>query len=507
MNQRTIIVQVFCFVAMTGCLSVPRAMGQVTTPYVPHDPMVWNKPAKPPVMREMLKGHAYTDAFANAVAPIEPALAPDSPVRKQRSAYLVVALLQPGSKAQQNGLRQGDKLITLNGKALWHSLAPLPWNPRGNQLLEVELPDGQRRILTLKGNDGLEGATLQHIWEILFWCLNHPQRDPRWDREMFVGLMAQASNPDLAETAWFHAIRKGYKPDVVSAWSGAHIAAQQSRHRVAFDFATFVPENALHARTPMPFEIEPALRARWALAGMRLDQFNALLLKDEKLEGRKLVMDEAEELIRIHKARPPAKRMLPPPSVRAEKMKRVDILGQVTNQNKSTNDAMVKIAQRGQGMKVAAETDHFQGLLCGLDRPLTRAEFIVRFSFRPTDARPGRFAKELSIGLVKNGTRGQRPVTLNLNLVSNMLATGIGMGDRFNAPSYRFFDHATAMDGKTLHTVRVIRVDDQVELFLNNVRLAYLPVDDAIDHTGFMIWTTGMTANVQKIEIYELVEK
>lgn len=506
MRQRTFLVQVFSLLLLSA-LALPKAQGQATTPQVPHDPMVWTKPVKPPVMREMVKGHAYTDAFANVIAPIEPALAPDSPVRKQRAAYLVIALLQPGSKAQQNGLRQGDKLITLNGKVLWHSLAPLPWNPKGNQLLEVEMPDGQRRILTLKGNDGLEGATLQHIWEILFWCLNHPQRDARWDKEMFVGLMAQSSNPDLAETAWYHAIRKGYKPDVVSAWSGAHIAAQQSRHQVAFDFAAFVPESALDAKTPMPFEIEPALKARWALASMRLDHFNALLLKDEKLEGRKLVMDEAQELIKIHKARPLAKRMLPPPSVRAEKMKRVDILGQVTNQNKATNDAMVKIAQRRQGMKVAAETDHFQGLLCGLDRPLTRAEFIVRFSLRATDTKTGRFAKQLSIGLVKNGTRGQRPVTLNFDILGNMLAVGIGMGDRFNGPTYRYFDHVTAMDGKTLHTVRIIRVDDQVELFLNNTRLAYLPVDDAIDHTGFMIWTTGITANVDKVEMYELADK
>lgn len=485
---------------------MPLAWGQGAELAKGQDPAIWTKPNEPPAMREVLKGKAYEEAFAKAMEVIDRLTKDDAKPKLWRPS-LIVASVERNSPAHRQGILPLDRLLTLNGKTLWHRNAVMPWNENGNQLIERVNFFGKLSILTVK-TDALEGAELYNNWDHFSWILARQNRNPLWDKEVLVGVSQASITPDLAETAWFHAIRKGYKPDTITWWCGAQIAALQYRSKEVFDFAAFIPVDVSKMPDPIPFEADNLQRSLWAIGNYRLELFpNFVGDMQEKVKTREFVT-RLEELRKIHNSRPEEIRLLPPPSQRALGFKRVDIMDMVVSTDQPPRTDMIKNLQMRATMLYPAETGTYLRLLCGLKGPLTRAEFIVEFKLQETDSNQSRYAKSLAIGLVESGTMAGEPITFTIQRAAYKNAYfELCLGNSIWGPTFQWTDTGPLLDGKTVHTVRIIRFDGQVELFFNGHRIAYLPVDDKIKTTDFMIKAQGLTATIQKVRMYEFVEK
>ena len=57
------------------------------------------------------------------------------------------------------------------------------------------------------------------------------------------------------------------------------------------------------------------------------------------------------------------------------------------------------------------------------------------------------------------------------------------------------------------HSVRVIRIGGQAEVFFDGRRVLYQPVDPKVDHLVALIRIVGMHIKVESLEFHELLER
>jgi hypothetical protein len=77
--------------------------------------------------------------------------------------------------------------------------------------------DGKEHTSQLR--PGLMGAMNNGFRSLPNWFLHHGQRSERWDKLVYTALWAQGEDVPAAEACWEKALKAGYKPDRLSAWS------------------------------------------------------------------------------------------------------------------------------------------------------------------------------------------------------------------------------------------------------------------------------------------------
>jgi len=300
------------------------------------DPLVWSQPAAPPAFRQVLHAAEYQPRFERALAELGD-LKILAAVKGPPAGALVTSV-KPGSAASQLGLQEGDTVVAIDGAQVWTAGI---WSDRqtGPHELTVVNAAGERRSVRSPGD--LSGSDVKLQWRPEQLFLQGKQRDARWEREALVGIVKRASDPDLAETAWNRAVAAGYVPDYLSAYCGAEIAMSQGRPAAALDYAWFARQ-ADESRGEL---VQPDILYRVAIANYKLQQAAEMV---RQFPGLVVVDPQSlQSLIAIHRSRPAAERLRPPPSQMAVSMCRRDLTEQMTPASPDTHVALVDPFRNG----------------------------------------------------------------------------------------------------------------------------------------------------------------
>jgi hypothetical protein len=223
-----------------------------------------------PFFQERLTGAEYQtrfDAAAKLLADLEPLAGTDYPV-----AGLRFAVVEPEREGYRLGIRVGDVAVRLNGNPLWnHSTFPNGLN-RSLDFYSA----ASRKLKTTKLPPGRIGVTFRDSWRPELAYLRSKTRNAKWDREVLVGLANYLSDPDLSETAWHQAIKKGYIPDVYCAATGISLAFTRSDLAIATKCRDILQKADPKTNIGLA---HPALLYRVAMANGELKEMAALAKK------------------------------------------------------------------------------------------------------------------------------------------------------------------------------------------------------------------------------------
>lgn len=495
-----------------NAMGAPHASAQITSPASSRrkvDPLTWIEPIRQPAFREVLKGTAFRARLAKAVARIgdfkklQDSPTPDICIR--------VTDVVPNSGAAKAGLKVGDRILEFNGHKVWHAHAPYHINSDSPQQVKILNRASKEQMLAFPaGQAGLQRWYALNEWRNDLWFLRGKFRNPRWDKFVMVGILNGTTDPDLAETAWHHAIKNGYRPDQLTAYCGAWIADTQGRSNDALKFSSFVPINLLEATNPVPTEIEMVHRLGWAIADYKLEVFvDILVIKyPNRTNNRRHqhLIHQGKLLIDMHKSRSFLQRRLANPTALAVSLKKVDALADSVSFAHKGHLVHLTNAKAGKPFTMNAKVDFFTTIRCGVKRPMENAELLIKFSVKPNSVEKSKFAKQLVVEMSGRGEKGSPMAGMNLeyypsNQGNTTVGTSIGNGARLLARS-----QTVMMDGKAIHEVRILKVGGQAEVFFNGKRVSYQPVDTEQKHIDVYIGASGVKAEIKEIKLFELVE-
>ncbi len=217
---------------LASCVACLSASGPAVGGEQGGDFTTWSPPERRPEFRELVKGDEYARRMRAALAGVD---VPALETSKAPAAGLAITKVDAGSQAERKGIRAGDYIVELDGMPLAYSWQLSALRREREQTAVVQHADGSReRILLRPGRIGI-WFDPQRAPELEY--VRGPRRSPEWEGDVLVGLTRSRKDPPLAETAWYHALAKGYEPDALSDEMGAHIAASRGRYEEAMAFA------------------------------------------------------------------------------------------------------------------------------------------------------------------------------------------------------------------------------------------------------------------------------
>ncbi|MEM6553440.1 MAG: hypothetical protein AAF750_15085 [Planctomycetota bacterium] len=423
-----------------------------------------------------------------------------------------VVSVEAGSAAERAGLRAEQVITGVPEGVLWDMLGgeldadgPLEvtvWDPAGGRRA-VE----RKRIKLPEGTAGVELADHRHN-DLIYVRLG--RQDPAWDRHVFTAMRSR-SDPDLMETAWAHAVRAGYPIDNglvrrdaawLAFWRGRNGLLDRLNERPLYHQGMDPPGLALPAK--QRFAIN--------LATGRIDRLPQIETNHKKVSR-----------FHAHYLHGLADRMgdrpgLPNGMTPAEAVEArfpFDLksrLASVAYKSCEVRPDTLVLMQQEEPFTIRSEPGVCWNALFGVDGPVRDFMFEVRFTIEPTGPEAGGGKNALNLAIHDGGTprKGWGGVHSIMHLRLHLI------GDEAHPHSTLYFSgipgsfercevrlHA---DGKTMNTVRMIRLGDRGEVLLNGCRLALVPLDPERVRPVFQIHGMGVRAEVERLTLVELAE-
>ena len=259
----------------------------------------------------------------------------------------------------------------------------------------------------------------------------------------------------------------------------------------------------------------PELFYRVAIANYKLDVAAAILRDYPGATGADA--DTLEHLARLHRAWPDRERLLPPPSVQVENLRRIDLTPILEAQAASTERNNYLNAR--DSFSISVPSSHYSFLEYKPRIPVRDMELSMQISIRPTDKKKTQYAREVEIWFADNTKNtpvspeigdNREPTLLYLAFHSERPSTRdtIGLGHSgISGTSITYADPLIKFDGKQLVQVRLVRIGGEGEIFLDGRRIAYAPVDSNLGNLAFGLQAVGMTIDVKHFHLDELVPK
>ena len=463
------------------------------------DPIEWRAPSARPTFRKLLVKKDYRDRFDAALKEI----GGFAKLKKSRAPVVGFRIdsVLPDSQATRLGIKAGDVLIAIDKKRLWTMRRFGERDSRRRLEYYSKAADANRTVTLRPGKLGIRQS--RHYRPELRFARSH-DRVPKWADAVLVGIARRFSDPDLAETAWHHAIDGGYQPDRLSDECGACIALAQGRAEVAADFAYPLIEGMAE---PEP-AAHPMLLYRVALANYKLKQ--ALRLA-KQFPGLVFGAEEAlPSSIEMHTSRPAAIRSLPAPSQRFKDFYIDDLVPRCVGFIVGTDDVTLpELMRTGQIGLRHPKDDHYQRAILSTPEPVSDVRVTTELKMTPTSRTHGPFGRSIAIGLWDlDLPHGNLTAPYGKILEITLHAAGfveLADGAGFHRIDYR--DPTLPEWGTQHHEVRIVRIGGQGEIFLNCKRVLYVPVDPERRNVGIYYRTVGMRGVIASLRIDELIEK
>ncbi len=401
-----------------------------------------------------------------------------------------------GASASSFRVTQNDVITKVEGAELWGRYSESSDEPVRVRVYSAE-QDGFRE---LKVTTELNHAFSSYRRPDLAY-LRSRDRNAAWDGDAFVGLVAASSAPDLAETAWHGALAAGCPRNRPCLASGAQLALAQGRPEAALDFWYEAEHNG--GSEPL----DPLLGYRVLIANYKLEQARDLARRHPKLLPN---MEEGlETLVALHRALPPPERAAPAPSVQARGMHRRDARGDLIGLSPLAENTFLYQLTNRDVFHAEPASDHYA--IVELQTPQGLGDFELRLALTmdPADKRRASFVKlaRLAMGGVR---RTEGPEHGEAGLVGHVeleVPSGFSFRNSETGAEVNFPDPKIASDGKKRNTVRVLRVGGQIEMFINERRVLYQPIQRDLRLQDIRFQVVGVSVNVTEFTLDELIPR
>ncbi len=458
------------------------------------DPLEWRPPASKPQFRKLLSDADYERLSTPIVGRIPQALK-EAATKLPDHGLKISGVLAPGALEAQ-GVTVNDVIAAVDGEELWGRFSP----PQEKSLRVRIYSARQDRFRELQVATDLGFAFSIHRRPDLSY-LRSKDRNSKWDGDAFVGLVAAASDPKLAETAWHRALAAGSPRNRLCLASGAQLALAQGRPETALDFWYEAEHNG--GAEPL----DPLQAYRVMIANHKLEQARDLARKHPKLLPN--IADGLETLVALHRARAPEERAARAPDLTAPGMYHRDARRDLIGLSPTAEDTFLELLTKRDVFHTSPASDHFTLISFQLAQGLGDFELCLALTMAPTDKRRAGFVKlarlDLS-GVRKTDEPDQAEATL-IGHVELEVPAGFSLRNCEPGDEVYFPDPLVAADGKDRNAIRFVRVGAQLEVFVNERRVLYQPILSEVMLQKIQFQVVGATIDVNEFTLDELIPR
>lgn len=457
------------------------------------DPMAW--PAEPaiPLLRALLPPAEYQRRFRAARAAIDVDLLarPDRPTEGE-----LVYQVDPGSRAEQLGLRVGDIVTAMDGVLMEDRKSHAPvqgprtltfWSPRGG-MRTVQADDTPRF-----------GFFSQGGWRPDQAYARSAERDPRWDDAMLVAGATFRDDPDLAETALQHAQQAGYEGRMLLPLA-ARIAFAECRFAdcLAFGWQVLIKRGSVGEELAL-------ILYKAALLDFKLDQAIELA---QKYPGAIENPEPIIELARSYRALPPDSS--PSPIAMLSKLKRSPVVRleglNISNFMQATqalNQSSAEEFNKDGHLDLVIPSEHQHPM--GLSPGFANIAVTVKFDCRQTDDQATRFDRCVRVALFNVKSELPKYVLPSDAIDVEVTDDGIEVG-AFGASKLHFRACPPLLPERCRRTLCVVILHHRCEVTIDGRRIFYGPVlsDETKRQYNLFIQIVGLSGRVERPMIEEL---
>jgi hypothetical protein len=464
------------------------------------DPLKRPTPERMPEFRSVVSEADYSARAAKALEAL--AQAREQAAGHWPTAGVRLLKVEPNSPAASLGMKVGDVIVRFGDLKVWNPQIVPRFRHREFTCEFFSAESGQLRTVTIP--PGAMGVQFGWYWRPELVYLRGKSTKPKWDEDVFVAITSASRDADLAETAWNRALAKGYSVDGHAAASGTEICLSQGRTELAWDFAYF----ASRADQDGEIEVHPVLLFRAAVANYQLNELRRIAVAHRQAVG--LSPEEVQGLIDLHQGRSAAEREMAPPSEKAASMYRDNLIPRLMAVRPGPNQPDLGELLHKRSMTSAASIAHFQKDVFVPVEPTPNVDLSFRFTWQPEPGDAQGFLKQFTVNLLMAPDFNPSSEEFDFR----PFAVGWGMGER--ALSLMLGPMATEVDyqdpgvqsgGDASHAIHIVKVGGQAEVFLDDRRLLYLPVEEDAAQAVLTLKSVGSKTVLTEFEFVELVEK
>ncbi len=435
----------------------------------------------------VLQGLGDLDALANSEVPAQ--------------GVEVTAVTQE-SQADEAGIKPGDVVVKFDDDMVWVK----DMLPRSDQSQTMEYySQGDRALRSMPLDSGRIGIQVMPYWRPEVLYLHEAGRDKRWEQQVVVGLTTLLSDPELAETAWSHAIDAGYPQDHRSALAGAVLALGQGRTEIAGRFFDLARQGGIDST----LWYHPTIIYRLAIASGQLTEAMRVA---EKYRGAFGVVPELLQLL-IDASQPatgqPSKQT--PLSQHSEGMYRDNLLSRSRGRNLNSTSLFLPAVQREGMITLSAPTAHFKILHFGISEPIDSFDLQMQFTVKVHDDKTSRFSKQFAVTVIDNdaAARSNESLVYDEILLQAVIDEHSYLSlQHSNLPlNFDYYDPRFEFSDKQTHELRMIRVRDRAEILIDGNHVLDVPVYVDPIQLSFHLKVVGVDAEILSLSVDELIEK
>jgi len=478
----------------------------------------WSAGAAENPFRELLSEQRYEEEKAQAKQHFREAA--KLSVANMPLTGAEVFAVRPGTPAENAGLKVGDLIYRIENQTLWGESLWVRRPKRDQQFYSVSAERGKMTFWVPPGPIGVVHRPFNRI--DLAYLKMRNNRSQEWDKDVVLACLNWQTDAVLAETAWHRAIDRGYSPDVLSAYFEAifkmqqTVGAEQSTSRFLghFDSAGVVPTMFVPGLLPL------------LTSTGKIDELGELA------NYRSPFFPWTADDIALLQA---WKETAPPYPGGLLDVKKKDITGELQHLHGDLSGEPYVPAATHRVAPGSLVSEIF-----GIARPLKNAHLQIRLKLR-TSGDHAAIPSSLRLSIVeRDQSKATRPVRYpavrpyhNVRLVSAAFLAGgnDGRNDRLSLSSSGLeatwsawcrdakvlaeFDVHTRTEldrpdarlggDHELVTLDLVRLKNEVAVYLNGAAYLRLPVDPDVDDVVFDWQRSGVVCDKVEVKAFELL--
>lgn len=409
----------------------------------------------------------------------------------------IITQVLPDGTAEQIGMKAGDVIAKINGEAPWGGSLKLFDNKRS--AVEYYAALTNKRQTKFVQSDRLK-IVCEPIWHPEQTFLRGKQRSDKYDQFMVAAALTLGTDPEFAETALQRSIQNGYVPDSLSDQLGLDIALIQNRMGDAQQFS-----RQLESKFEEDETINPLLLIK---VGFATGNFQLVAKVMEHQQRYASQSDSSSEAMTWLAGRMPTENEIDETTAVydevASKMYRDDVTHRLRPARELFYPDLYPIVTKESAFKLEAPTASHEFVYLKSSLPMPSFEMSTKVKFEPNDKQVSTYLKLVQIEALSEPGAARFDKIASVSISPSGLVTL-----KFaNAPtSIGFFDSSISLSVEKEATVKIRRVLDVIEVFINDHRVLLAPAHQGFEDVTFSLRAIGMKANFQDWTVVELIPK
>ena len=243
------------------------------------------------------------------------------------------------------------------------------------------------------------------------------------------------------------------------------------------------------------------------IANFKLEQARDLARKHPKLLPN--VAEGLETLVALHRARPAGERVAAAPSVRAPGMHHRDARKDLVGLTPAAEDTFLQLLTKRDVYHTDPASNRYSLVNFQLSRGLGDFEFRLVFTMVPTDRHRADFVKlaRLDLGGGRAADEAGAAEDAPIGHVELEVPSGFSIRNSDPGDDVYFPDPMVVTDGKARNAIRFLHVGGQLEVFINERRVLYQPIQANVLLQRIEFQVVGVSIEVSEFGLDELIPR